>query len=51
MRKVLAAHNMFQSLFFWIHFYNLATDDYGRIGRNRFQSLFFWIHFYNPPCW
>ena len=37
----------FQSLFFWIHFYNSKR----RVGRTgipiAFQSLFFWIHFYN----
>ena len=36
----------FQSLFFWIHFYNVFVCGYEHRGRG-FQSLFFWIHFYN----
>ena len=37
---------LFQSLFFWIHFYNLAAVDEIAV-HSAFQSLFFWIHFYN----
>ena len=37
---------MFQSLFFWIHFYNLWGFAEG-VFDTEFQSLFFWIHFYN----
>ena len=36
----------FQSLFFWIHFYNPAAASCSP-SPSKFQSLFFWIHFYN----
>ena len=38
---------LFQSLFFWIHFYNIDRFVRGVIDSIVFQSLFFWIHFYN----
>ena len=38
----------FQSLFFWIHFYNYRRPPYMIEQGFGFQSLFFWIHFYNP---
>ena len=37
---------MFQSLFFWIHFYNHPIA-HRPLQPIVFQSLFFWIHFYN----
>ena len=39
---------VFQSLFFWIHFYNekISLPSWTTF---LFQSLFFWIHFYNSP--
>ena len=45
---IVASANKFQSLFFWIHFYNTTAPTTLSSGRCRFQSLFFWIHFYNP---
>ena len=38
----------FQSLFFWIHFYNYFYKRRAIKPSQKFQSLFFWIHFYNP---
>ena len=37
----------FQSLFFWIHFYNPRGLQISEDSLAVFQSLFFWIHFYN----
>ena len=37
----------FQSLFFWIHFYNQWDANIEALEWDLFQSLFFWIHFYN----
>ena len=40
----------FQSLFFWIHFYDFTIETAVDILAPMFQSLFFWIHFYDRPA-